>query len=169
MPRPFADRELRRVDFASDSGGLPISLIEAIEADGGLWDAGDFYTDPAAIVEGARRVAAMALRLDVRDLSFLEALPDVRYLHLRSDGRPALDPIARLRDLRGLIVETSALRGELDPMAFPNLEWLRIGLGGKGGRASCHRSRADTRGWHGSASLKFASGRWASSSVDFPT
>lgn len=133
MTRRPADRELRRVDLASESGGLPISLMEAIKAEGGLWDAGDPSTDPTAIVEHARRVGAVALRLDARNLSFLEGFPGVRYLHLRSDGRPKLDPIAQLRDLRGLILEPSALRGELDPLAFPNLGWLRVGLGGKGG------------------------------------
>ena len=133
MTRHLADGELRRVDLASESGGLPISLMAAIEAEGGLWGAGESTTDATAIVEGARRVGAVALRLDARDLSFLEALPGVRYLHLRSDGRPKLDAIAKLGDLRGLILETSALRGELDPLAFPNLRWLRVGLGGKGG------------------------------------
>jgi hypothetical protein len=133
MARASLRRELRRVDLSADSAGLPVSLMEAIEAEGGLWAAGDHYTEPTAIVEGAQRVGAVALRLDVRDLSFIDGLPGVRYLHLRSDGRPVLDPIAGLRDLRALIVETSAIRGELDPLAFPGLEWLRIGLGGKGG------------------------------------
>lgn len=138
MARASGGRELRRVDFAVDSGGLPVSLIEAIEAEGGLWDAGDFYTEPAAIVDGARRVGAVALRLDARDLSFIGALPEIRYVHIRTDGRPVLDPIAGLRDLRALILEPSALRGELDPLAFAELQWLRIGLGGKGGARVLH-------------------------------
>ena len=65
----------------------------------------------------------------------LERLPGIRYLHVRSDGRPDLGPITALTGLRALILETSALRGDLDPVAFPDLRWLRIGLGGKGGAA----------------------------------
>ena len=132
MRRGDLRRELRRVDLATE-GSLPASLEAAIDVDGGLWEAGDYYTDPAEIVDAALRVGAVALRLDVRDLSLLEQLPDVRYLHVRSDGRPVLDPIAGLRGLRALLLDTSALRGELDPLAFPELRWLRVGLGGKGG------------------------------------
>jgi Leucine-rich repeat (LRR) protein len=79
--------------------------------------------------------APSPLRLDVHDLAPLERLPGIRYLHVRSDGRPPLDPIASLTGLRALIIETSALRGDLDPLAFADLRWLRIGLGGKGGAA----------------------------------
>jgi hypothetical protein len=134
MPRG-PERELRRVDLTTESGGLPASLTNAIDADGGLWEAGDYYTSPGAIVEQARAAGAVALRLDVRDLSLLVELPELRYLHVRSDGRPVLDPIAGLRDLRALILETGALRGSLDPLAFGELRWLRLGLGGKGGAA----------------------------------
>src|SRR5439155_4721404 len=103
-------RELERVDLARDSRpGLPPSLIDAIEADGGLWYAGDYYTDAASVVARAREVNALALRLDFRDLSLLEELPNVRYLHLRSDGRPPLDPVAGLKKLRALILGVSAL------------------------------------------------------------
>jgi hypothetical protein len=128
-------RELTRVDTATDTSGLPMSLIDEIEAHGGLWWAGDYYTDPQDIIAQAQKVAAIALRLDVRDLTLLESLPAVRYLHVRSDGRPILDPIASLRQLRALIIHTGALRGDLDPLAFPDLRWLRVGLGGKGGAA----------------------------------
>jgi hypothetical protein len=124
-----------RVDTATDSAGLPVSLLEAIDADGGLWAAGDHYTDGPTVVGEVRRVRARALRLDFRDLAILRDLPDVRYLHLRSDGRPDLAPVASLRQLRALIVETSALRGDLDPLDFPELRWLSLSLGGKGGRA----------------------------------
>jgi len=129
-------RQLESVDLATDHAGLPPSLIAAIEAEGGLWRASDGYTTPTEIVERALEVGAVALRLDVRDLSFLSDLPGIRYLHLRSDGRPPLDPIGSLRDLRALILEVGAVRGSLDPLAFPELRWLRIKLGGKGGAAA---------------------------------
>ena len=136
MPRYVPPRrELSRVDLADDTGGLPPTLIDAIEAEGGLWYAGDYYTKPADIVAKAREVGAVALRLDVRNLSFLGELPGVRYLHLRSDGSPPLDPVAALPGLRALIVETRAQRGTIDLAAFPDLRWLRVGLGGKGGAA----------------------------------
>jgi hypothetical protein len=129
-------RELERVDFGTDARpGLPPSLVDAIEADGGLWYAGDYYTDAASVVARAREVNALALRLDFRDLSLLEELPKVRYLHLLSDGRPPLGPVAGLTKLRALILGVSALRGELDLAAFPQLRWLRASLGGKGGEA----------------------------------
>jgi hypothetical protein len=127
--------ELKRVDLATDTSGLPPSLIEAIEADGGLWQAGDAYTSADEVIATARRVGARALRLDFRDLSLLESLADVRYLHLRSDGRPVLDPVASLLGLRALVVDTGAMRGGLDPLALPSLRWLKVGLGGKGGAA----------------------------------
>jgi hypothetical protein len=130
-------RELTRVDVAGgDTGGLPLPLLEAIEAEGGLWWASDYYTKPADVVARARDVGAVALRLDMRDLSLLEQLPAVRYLHLRSDGgRPPLAPIASLRHLRALILEVKALTGTVDLAAHPDLRWLRISLGGKGGAA----------------------------------
>jgi hypothetical protein len=137
MPRFVPPRlELSQVDVAAgDTGGLPPSLLDAIEAEGGLWYASDYYTKPADIVIKAREVGAVALRLDVRNLSFLEELPGIRYLHLRSDGSPPLDPVASLPGLRALILETRAQRGTLDLAAFKDLRWLRLGLGGKGGAA----------------------------------
>jgi hypothetical protein len=126
---------LDRVDTRNDTAGLPDGLIEAIEADGGLWAASDHYLDAPMVVATAREVHARALRLDFRDLALLRDLPEVRYLHLRSDGRPDLTPVASLGGLRALIVETSALRGDLDPFAFPDLAWLLLSLGGKGGQA----------------------------------
>ena len=129
-------RELERVNFATDARpGLPPTLVDAIEGDGGLWYGGGYYTDAASVVARAREVKAVALRLDFRDLSLLEELPNVRYLHLRSDGRPPLDPVAGLKKLRALILGVSALRGELDLAAFPQLRWLYGSLGGKGGEA----------------------------------
>jgi hypothetical protein len=129
-------RELERVDLAKERGpGLPPTLVDAIESEGGLWYAGDYYTDADAVIARAREVKAVALRLDFRDLSLLEELPNVRYLHLRSDGRPALDPVAGLTKLRALILGVSAIRGELDLATFPQLRWLRGSLGGKGGEA----------------------------------
>ena len=136
MPRDTLRRELARADVAGgDTGGLPGSLLDAIEAEGGLWWASDAYTTPNEIVAKAREVGAVALRLDVRDLGFLEQLPGIRYLHLRSDGRPPLEPVGALRNLRALILEVGAQRGEIDLRAFPRLRWLRVGLGGKGGAA----------------------------------
>jgi hypothetical protein len=129
-------RDLQRVDVSGgDTAGLPWSLLDAVEAAGGLWFAGDWYTDPADIVAQARAAGAVALRLDCRDLTFLDELPHVRYLHLRTDGRPPLEPVAALRGLQALILEVGALRGTLDLAAFPALRWLRIKLGGKGGAA----------------------------------
>ncbi|MBA3876727.1 MAG: hypothetical protein C0498_07295 [Anaerolinea sp.] len=137
MPRFVPPRlELSRVDVAAgDTGGLPPSLLDAIEAEGGLWYASDYYTRPAEIVARAHEVGVAALRLDARDLSFLRELPQVKYLHLRSDGSPILDPVASLPDLRALIIEHKAQRGSLDLAALKELRWLRIGLGGKGGAA----------------------------------
>src|SRR5437016_12369193 len=103
-----------RVDFSAEPANLPPSLIEAIEADDGLWYASDYHTDAASVVARAREIGAVALRLDFRDLSLLEQLPQVRYLHLRSDGRPRLEPLAGLAELRALILHVSALSGELD-------------------------------------------------------
>lgn len=71
---------------AGNTGGLPPSLLDAIEGEGGLWYASDYYTRPAEIVARAHEVGAVALRLDARDLSLLHELPQVKYLHLRSDG-----------------------------------------------------------------------------------
>jgi len=79
-----------RVDLSAEPAHLPPSLAAAIEADGGLWYASDFDADAASVVAGAREVKAVALRLAFRDLSLLEELPEVRSLHLRSDGRPRL-------------------------------------------------------------------------------
>lgn len=135
MPQRYPKLELTQIDLTKDTAGLPPSLTAAMEADGGLWSAGDAYTTADQVVETARRVGALALRLDFRDLALLAALPGIRYLHLRSDGRPRLDPVARLTGLRALIVHTSGWRGELDPVGFPNLHWLRLSLGGKGGAA----------------------------------
>jgi hypothetical protein len=128
-------RPLRRVDLTTHAAGLPPSLVATIESEGGLWWASDAYTSADEVVETARRVSTVALRLDFRDLRLLERLPGIRYLQVRSDGRPELDPIAALTGLRALILETSALRGDIDPVVFPDLRWLRIGLGGKGGAA----------------------------------
>ncbi len=114
-----------------DPARLPPRLVRELEAGAGLWWASDHYTSPATIVDQAREVGATALRLDVRDLSLLAALPDLRYLWLRTDGIPDVTPIAGLRALRGLLVEARGMRGSLDPLAFPHLRWLRIGLGGK--------------------------------------
>ncbi len=129
-----------------DPARLPPRLVRELEAGGGLWWASDHYTSPATIVEQAREVGATALRLDVRDLSLLAALPDLRYLWLRTDGIPDVTPIAGLRALRGLLVETRGMRGSLDPLAFPHLRWLRIALGGKLGPAI---TAAITRGHPG--------------------
>ncbi len=126
---------LSRVDLTTHTGGLPLSLVATMESEGGLWWASDAYTSADEVVETARRVKAAALRLDFRDLRLLDRLPGIRYLHVRSDGRPDLSPIAALTGLRALILETSALRGDLDPVVFPDLRWLRLGLGGKGGAA----------------------------------
>ena len=130
--RGFPKRELTRVDLTREKN-LPPSLVAAIEADGGLWSAGDAYTTADEVIQAAGRVGALALRLDFRDLSLVESMPRLRYLHVRSDGRPSLDPVGGLRQLQALIISTGGLRGALDPLGFSDLRWLRIGLGGKGG------------------------------------
>lgn len=118
----------------TDAGGLAPDLLAAIDAAGGLWHAGDFYARPPQIVAAARAKQVRALRLDARDLGLLRELPDLEFLHLRSDGRPPLDPVASLPNLRALIVETGALRGTFDLAAHPRLEWLKLKLSGRGGR-----------------------------------
>ena len=94
MPQGHPKLQLTRVDLTRDTAGLPPSLTAAMEVDGGLWSAGDAYTTAEDVVETAQRVGALALRLDFRDLTLLKALPGIRYLHLRSDGRPRLDAVA---------------------------------------------------------------------------
>jgi hypothetical protein len=122
-----------RIDLANDTAGLAPSLTAAIEAAGGLFAAGDAYASADEVVLAARSQHAVALRLDFRDLSLLHALPFVRYLHLRTDGRPRIEPIAALHDLRALIFRVGALRGEVDLQGFPELHWLGVSLGGRGG------------------------------------
>jgi hypothetical protein len=131
LPRP----PLIRVNFGEDFAGLPPSLIAAVELEGGLWWASDAHTSADEVITAARSHDAVGLRLDFRDLSLLKAVPSVKFLHLRTDGRPFLDPIGVRADVRALVVQVGAMRGELDPSSFPNLRWLRVPLGGKGGAA----------------------------------
>src|SRR5205085_7650094 len=98
-----------RVDFSAEPANLPPSLIEAIEADGGLWYASDYHTDAASVVARAPEIGAVALRLDFRALSLLEQLPQVRYLHLRSDGRPRLERLAGPSEPRAFFLPVPAL------------------------------------------------------------
>lgn len=134
-----------------DTGGLAPDLLAAIESAGGLWQAGDYYAKAARIVDAARANSVRALRLDARDLELLRDLPELEFLHLRSDGRPPLEPVASLRNLRALIVETGALRGTIDLGAHPRLEWLKLKLSGRGGRENLvaflggHRGVRDLR------------------------
>jgi hypothetical protein len=128
--------ELQRDSDAFLERELHPALVEEVESCGGLWWAADAYTSAEEVVSKAQRLSLRALRLDFRDLSFLDELPDLVHLVIYSDGRPALDPIAGLRHLRALILEPSALRGELDPLgALPELRWLTVPLGGRGGAA----------------------------------
>lgn len=110
-------------------------MLAAIADVGGLWRAGDYYADAGTIVRTARDNGVRALRLDARDLDLLGELPELEFLHLLSDGRPPLDPIASLPRLRGLVIETGALRGTLDLTAHPDLRWLKLPLSGRGGAA----------------------------------
>jgi hypothetical protein len=119
---------------ATDQGGLPLSLLDAIDGTGGLWMAGDYYASAATIVSSALANNVRALRLDARDLGLLRELPALEFLHLRSDGRPPVEAVASLPDLRALIIETGALRGTLNLAAHPRLEWLKVKVSGKGGR-----------------------------------
>lgn len=109
------------------------TLVAELKAAGGSWWGSDHYAKPAEILAEAQRVGVTALRLDLRDLSILRELPGIAHLAVSSDGRPVLDPVASLTHLRSLDLHVSALRGELDPLAFPDLRWLTTPLGGKGG------------------------------------
>ncbi|MEA2546613.1 MAG: hypothetical protein QOI09_1886 [Chloroflexota bacterium] len=141
--RPGVTTGFRLFDRDDAERDLPASLFDAIDAaGGGIWWAGDHYADGATIVRRAREVATRALVLDARDLSFLAQLPEVRYLYLRSDGRPVLDPVAALTELEALLLGVGAIRGELDVFSLPRLRWLRLSLGGKGGRAVADRFAA---------------------------
>lgn len=111
------------------------TLVAELKACGGLWVAGDAYTRASEVVVQARDHRVAALELDFRDLSLLAELPDLLHLEVSSDGRPVLDPVAGLARLRSLTLRPSALRGELDPLAFADLRWLTVPLGGKGGAA----------------------------------
>ena len=119
---------------SDDTAGLEPSLLAAIEGAGGLWQAGDYYADAGTIVATAQANGVRALRLDARDLTLLAELPQIEFLHLRSDGRPVLDPVAALPNLRALVIEHGALRGTLQLDAHPRLEWLGLKLSGRGGR-----------------------------------
>jgi uncharacterized protein (DUF3820 family) len=111
--------------------GLAPALVRELDSVGGLWWASDYYTTAGEVVDQARGVGARGLRLDFHDLSFLADLPDLEYLWIRSDGFPGLTPVGNLRALRCLLIETGGMRGELDPIAFPELRWLATSLGGK--------------------------------------
>lgn len=124
------------VEPTTDTGGLPPSMLNSIAQVGGLWRAGDSYAKPQLIVESARAHDVRALRVDARDLSWLAELPDITFLHVRTDGRPPLDPIRNLGRLRGLTIEVGAVRGRIDLEAHPELRWLNIKLSGKGGVAN---------------------------------
>lgn len=115
-------------------GGLPPSMLEAIAGVGGLWAASDHHASPATIVASAQASDVRALQLDGRDLAFIEQLPQLEFLHLRSDGRPDVSPVGALGGLRGLVIDHDAgLRGTIDLRAHPRLEWLKLKLSGKGG------------------------------------
>jgi len=120
----------------TDTGGLPPSMLDAIAGVGDLWHAGDYYAKPEAIVATAREHGVRAMRVDARDLSWIGELPDLEFLHVRTDGRPPLDPIRNLGRLRGLTIEVDAVRGTVDLKAHPDLRWLKIKLSGKGGAAN---------------------------------
>jgi hypothetical protein len=138
--RPGVTTGFRLFDRDDAERDLPASLFDAIDAaGGGIWWAGDYYADAATIVRRTREVGTRALVLDARDLSFLAELPDLRYLYLRSDGRPVLDPVAALTELEALLLGVGAIRGELDVFTLSRLRWLRLSLGGKGGKAIADR------------------------------
>lgn len=118
----------------------PPSAVAAIEQlGGGVWWAGDRYARPAEIVRRARDVGARALIVDARDLSWLTELPDLRFLGVRTDGRPILDPIADLPGLEGLMLEVRSVRTERDLLELHDLRWFRSTLGGRGGKALAAR------------------------------
>jgi hypothetical protein len=140
MPRPrltgpgFPDG-LRRDDARFMALNVPATLATEIQAEGGLWWASDYYVEADRVVADVQRLEVTALRLDFRDLSLLHEMPQIRHLFIDSDGRPVLDSVTSLSRLRSLLLYCSALRGELDPLSFPDLRWLRLSLGGKGGAA----------------------------------
>jgi hypothetical protein len=125
------------VTRTDDHGGLPPSMLEAIADVGGLWAAGDYYASAGTIVESARAHGVRALQLDARDLTLLDQLPQLEFLHLRSDGRADITPVRALGHLRGLVIDHDAgLRGTIDLSAHPHLLWLKLKLSGKGGAAN---------------------------------
>lgn len=126
-----------------EAGGIgPPSAIAAIdELGGGVWWAGDDYMKPAEIVRRTREIGARALILDARDLRWLTELPELRFLCVRTDGRPVLDPIADLPALEGLALDISSVRTERDLLALPGLRWFDSTLGGQGGKALAARLR----------------------------
>jgi hypothetical protein len=131
--RPIQGDLAAGVARTTDGGGLAPALLDAIESAGGMWHAGDYYATPATIVSSARDKGVRALRVDARDLAFLRELPELEFLHIRSDGRPPLEPVVALPNLRALVIETGALRGKLDLSAHPGLEWLKVKVSGRGG------------------------------------
>lgn len=118
-----------------DSTRLPPALRAELDAMGGLWWAGDAYTDSAEVVEQACAAGVRALRLDFKDLRWIDQLPDLEFVQLQSDGSPDPAPLAGLQGLRGLLLDTHGLKGEIDPLAFPELRWLSLSLGGRHGPA----------------------------------
>ncbi len=89
----------RGVQRTDDSAGLPASLLDAISAAGGLWSAGDYYAPAELIVRTAQDNGVRALRIDARDLSWITALPDLEFLHVRTDpiARPDSAPASAAR------------------------------------------------------------------------
>jgi hypothetical protein len=135
------------VELKTAASGWPGSLVRAIEEDGGgVWQTGDHYVEPDRIIERVREVRTRGLRLDARDLSFLERLPELRFLWLATDGRPVLDPLASLTELEALLVHAAGMRGTFDPFALARLRWLRISLGGAVGRTIADRLAAGHQG-----------------------
>ena len=153
----------------TDTGGFPPSMLDAIAEVGGLWHAGDYYAKPDAIVRTAREHGVRALRVDARNVSWLGELPDLEFLHLRTDGRPPLDPVRSLGQLRGLMVEVGAVRGTIDLEAHPDPRWLKITLSGKGGAANLRHILAGHPGVEHLRSSEIPFGDLAELATAFPS
>jgi hypothetical protein len=141
-------------------GTWPGSLLDRIdEVGGGIWQTGDHEAEPATIVRRVHDVGTSALALDARDLTFLADLPQLRFLRLATDGIPILDPLARLLDLEGLLLEVGGARGTFDPLALSHLRWLRVSLGGKLGTVVAKRLLAghDQLEWLGLTEVPYRS------------
>lgn len=108
-------RPLRRVDLTVETGGLPPSLIAAIEAEGGLWSAGDAYTSLLRPLQRLRYA-----RLELTDLESLEPLRDHPALRMVAFAMAQELDLSVLASSRGLKAVRRGKRFER-PAPWPEL------------------------------------------------